>query len=57
MICIGCGSDIWTEKNENESGEWCVSNGQCEITDFEGVNRLRQAFLDSEKKREAHEGN
>jgi len=53
MICIGCGSDIWTEKNENESGEWCRSNGQCEITDFEGVNRLREAFFDSEAKREA----
>lgn len=43
--CIGCGLTIWTPKNENESGEWCPLGGRCEITDFEGVNRLREAYI------------
>lgn len=47
--CIGCGKDIWTKEHENESGDWCTGDGQCQIEDFEGVNRLREAFLDAQK--------
>lgn len=53
--CIGCGYTIWTPKNENESGEWCTTGGTCEITDFEGVNRLREAYLANVRATCAHE--
>lgn len=43
--CIGCGCRIWTPLNENESGEWCSSSGDCAIVDFAGVNRMREAVL------------
>ena len=53
--CFGCGAQIWTPKNENESGEFCSRNGECEITDFEGVNRLKEAYLDNLRATCAHE--
>jgi hypothetical protein len=40
--CVGCGKDVPGPENENESGDWCVF-GDCEIVDFDGVNRLRVA--------------
>ena len=52
--CIGCGATIWTLKNEHESGEFCTRSGECEIRDFEGVNRLREAFLEDLRARCAH---
>lgn len=53
--CIGCGCYIWTPEHENESGEWCHSNGECAIIDFAGVNRLREAFLTMFKAACVHE--
>ena len=47
--CIGCGQDVPGPENENQSGEWCIF-GECPITDFDGVNRLREAFQNSQKK-------
>lgn len=52
--CMGCGARIWKKENENESGEFCTRSGECEITDFEGVNRLREAFLEDLRSRCAH---
>lgn len=43
--CIGCGQQIWTPNNENESGEWCHSGGECEIRSFEGAERLRELVI------------
>lgn len=47
--CIGCGKDVPGPENENESGDWCAF-GDCAIQDFEGAERLRQAFAESTKK-------
>ncbi len=49
-VCIGCGRDIPGPQDENQSGEWCVF-GDCQIEDFEGVNRLREQFLEAQKNR------
>jgi hypothetical protein len=43
--CIGCGQQIWTPLNENESGEWCHSGGDCEIRSFEGAERLNVVVM------------
>lgn len=52
--CFGCGARIWTPKNENESGEFCSRSGECKIRNFEGVNRLREAFLEDLRARCVH---
>ena len=43
--CIGCGRRVWTPLNENESGDWCSSSGECDIKNWDGVNRLREIVL------------
>lgn len=50
-ICIGCGKDVPGPGDENQSGEWCTF-GDCEIIDFEGVNRLRRAVIEIQEKQE-----
>lgn len=49
QVCIGCGRDIPGPGDENQSGEWC-SLGQCQITDFEGVNRLARAVREIQER-------
>jgi hypothetical protein len=43
--CIGCGRLVWTPKNEHESGDWCPGRGDCDIKNWDGVNRLREALV------------
>lgn len=53
--CIGCGRTIWTPANEHQTGEWCIRQGECQIEKgdtLDGVNRLREAFLELRKKME-----
>ncbi len=42
--CVGCGHTIFVrEQHEHQERKFCIT-GTCPITDFEGVNRLREAF-------------
>lgn len=45
-FCVGCGGRIFKPHYEHDSGQWCPGRGSCRITDFEGVNRLRDLLFE-----------
>lgn len=57
--CNGCGKPIGSkreaEENTDGSGLYCPQMGDCNIVDFEGVNRFRREFIAEKARRGLHE--